>query len=215
MAPYRSDLWADERLANKLAELGGRIFAPSYGGYLTATPSSQQADIGALQELTGVYGGGMTPLGTAWLRELHAALDRRDYDYVLLDSEWANGSLAGTVSDAGFVRVGPLFPPGDQLWTWRRSGNDTPPGLYITPKVDVYVPRERAASAGSIRSRPAASQAAADEHAPRVQIRAGFTRLDARQSTLVVLPAARSAAAPSAGAPAGGTDADSTAGPSG
>ena len=117
MAPYRSDLWADERLANKLAELGGRIFAPSYGGYLRATPSSQQADIGALQELTGVYGGGMTPLGTAWSSELHAALERRQYDYVLLDSEWAYGFLTSTVVDAGYVRVGPLFPPGDQLWT--------------------------------------------------------------------------------------------------
>ena len=158
MAPYRSDLWADERMANKLAELQGSIFAPSYGGYLTVTRSSQQPDIGALQELTGAYGGSMTPQGRQWLAELRAALERRQYDYILLGPESTAFLLNGVILEGGYVRAGPLFPPDDQVWLWRRSGHDVPPGMYITPKADVYVPWERASSpAGQISSRPAES----------------------------------------------------------
>ena len=157
MAPYRSDLWADDRMANKLADLGGSIFAPSYGTYLRGTQSSAQPNIGALLELTGGYGGGMTPQGGQWLGELGNALQQRRYQYVLLDPEATDFFLTTLVRESGYVRAGPLFPVGDQLWTWRRSANDTPAGLFITPKADVYVPRERAPSGGEISSRPLGS----------------------------------------------------------
>ena len=137
MVPYRSDLWADQRLAGSLAALQGAVFAPDFLGYLGDTSNRDQAFLGAAGELVGIYGGGATPEGNAWTNELGQALTQRKYDYVVLEPDSFMYFVKGVVEHGGYVDAGPMFPPDDEFWLWRNGR---------TPKAEIYVPRERLGS---------------------------------------------------------------------
>jgi hypothetical protein len=61
-------------------------------------------------------------------------LQRREFDYVVLDPESPLFIFKGIVDRTGYVDAGPLFPSGDEFWLWRTG---------IEPKAEVYVPAER------------------------------------------------------------------------
>ena len=134
MVPYRSDLWADQRLAGSIGALQGAVFAPDFLGYLGDTPNPDQPFLGAAGELVGIYGGGVTPAGDAWTTDLRQALAQRKYDYVILEPDSFMYFVKGVVESGGYVDAGPMFPPDDEFWLWRNGR---------TPKAEVYVPRER------------------------------------------------------------------------
>jgi hypothetical protein len=127
LVPYRADAWAGERLSEALKTLPGPVFAPSFGGYID-TP---QADPGALGELMGAYGGRLTPEGQQWLQAYGAALAARQYARVVVDPDWPAFFIPDVARDQHYTLVGPLFPPGDEFWSWRGSR---------TPRADVYAP---------------------------------------------------------------------------
>ena len=60
--PYRVDRVADEELAAAIAALPGPVFAPDFGGYTTSAQGQQPLQ-GAIDELFGGFGGGMTAEG--------------------------------------------------------------------------------------------------------------------------------------------------------
>jgi hypothetical protein len=76
------------------------------------------------------------------MSSLGQALHNREYDYVL--TEQGVFFIGGLLESNGYVRVGPLFPPGDQFWLWTSGW---------TLAADLYVPRERL-GAGSPPSPP-------------------------------------------------------------
>jgi 4-amino-4-deoxy-L-arabinose transferase-like glycosyltransferase len=135
--PYRSELWADQRLAASIGALQGAVFAPDFLGYLGDTPNPDQAFLGAAGELVGIYGGKATPAGDAWTTELRQALVQRKYDYVVLDPDSFMYFVKGIIENAGYVDAGPMFGPNDEFWLWRTGR---------IPKAEVYVPRERLGS---------------------------------------------------------------------
>ena len=135
MVPYRSDLWADERLAATLTALPGNLFAPDYDAFVQQRARyTEQPFAGAFAELIGGYGGSGDPESGVLLERLHERLVQREYDYVVLDPDSQWFFFSGAVKSAGYVDVGPLFPPNDEFWLWRTS---------ISPRSELYVPRER------------------------------------------------------------------------
>jgi Glycosyltransferase family 87 len=127
LVPYRSDVWAGERLSAALQVLPGPVFAPSFGGYI----DSPQADPGAVGELMGAYGGPITPEGQQWLQAYGDALAARRYPRVVVDPEFPAFFISDVAKDQHYTLQGPLFPPNDEFWSWRSSR---------TPRADVYAP---------------------------------------------------------------------------
>jgi hypothetical protein len=129
VVPYRSDLWASQRLAATLAALPGPIFAGSYEGFLDQTRDAVAPDLPSVLELQGEQIRPSTPEGEAWSGELANALVTRRFTYVLVDPN-LNSSMVTLIADAyGYVPMGSLFPPGDKYWEWRTGW---------APKIDVY-----------------------------------------------------------------------------
>jgi 4-amino-4-deoxy-L-arabinose transferase-like glycosyltransferase len=135
MVPYRSDLWADDRLASTLASLPGSLFAPDFDAFVgQRADGPPQPYLGSVAELLGGYGGHAVPEGDAWVQTLRDRLSRREYDYVVVDPESQWFFVSGALRDANYADAGPLFPPDDDFWRW---------GGGTAPRSEVYVPRER------------------------------------------------------------------------
>jgi hypothetical protein len=122
VVPYRSDLWAGQRLASTLAALPGPIFAPSYQSYLT-DPTAVAPDLDAITEVTGsTSGGGGTPEGTSnWDAQYGEALQGRRFTYLIVDPDVAAAVVTEVAAAYGYKDIGPLFPPGDVYWAWRTT----------------------------------------------------------------------------------------------
>jgi 4-amino-4-deoxy-L-arabinose transferase-like glycosyltransferase len=140
LAPYRSEAWADERLASALNSLPGTLFAPDFDAYMPESGRPEQPYSGPAAELIGSYGGFMRPEGEVWLESVRQQLQQRAFDHVVLDPESNLFFFKGVVTATDYVDTGPLFPAGDEFWLWRTGR---------IPKAEVYVPRERAPSGAS------------------------------------------------------------------
>lgn len=125
MVPYRSDQQADERLAARLAALPGEIFAPGFDGYVGG--GGEQPHPGAVEEITGGYGGPPTAEGRAWQAALDRGLHDRRFSHIVLAED--DCCLKATVLGSGYVDAGPLFPPGDAFYSLKSRR---------TPEVHLY-----------------------------------------------------------------------------
>jgi hypothetical protein len=136
--PPRSEAWAGDRLVARISQLRGTVLAPDLAEWTRAAGKGDQPPMGAVLEVLGAFSSTDNPVGNAWRAELHAALARRDYDFVLWDPQSDAFFVKSEIDGAGYVNAGPLFPADDEfnLWKTRR-----------TPDVEVYVPAERAATA--------------------------------------------------------------------
>ena len=130
VVPYRSDLWASERLAATLAALPGPILAPSYQSYLT-DPTDLAPDPDAITEIIGsTSGGGGTPEGIKnWDAQYGEALQARRFSYIIVDPDVAAAIITEAAAAYGYKDVGPLFPAGDVYWAWRTGW---------APRAEVY-----------------------------------------------------------------------------
>jgi hypothetical protein len=134
LVPYRSDQWADDRLAARLADLQGEIFAPDLDGYLIASNKGEQPHLGALGELEGAYGGLPTVESDRWHAELNDSLKKRRFRYVVMSEIEPDCCLKRTVLDSGYVDAGSLFPPDDDFFRWKTTLGHTPEEhLYAAP----------------------------------------------------------------------------------
>jgi hypothetical protein len=130
VAPYISDRWADERLAERLAALPGPVFAPDMGGYLRGPGQAEQPLLSALDELLGRYGGQATAEGEFWEAELDRVLQQRRYRSIVLDK--SDCCLKAAVKEHGYADAGPVIPAGDDFYFWRTSR--TPDAeLFVAP----------------------------------------------------------------------------------
>ena len=127
LVPYRSEEWAAERLTAALANLPGELFAPDLDGYVRGTGKGEQPLLGAVVELTGGYGGLITPEGQSWNDALEAALRQKKYSHVVLHQPCCE--MGAALTKAGYVAAGPLFPPGDDYWLW--TNGRTPSDLQV------------------------------------------------------------------------------------
>jgi hypothetical protein len=136
LVPYRSDGWADDRLAATLAKLPGPIFAGSFQGYVRGAPGAVAPDLAAVVELQGEQERPSTPEGEQWSKDLGAALAARRYTYLIVNPD-NDGFIVPQLANAyGYVDIGPLFPPQDVYWAWRTGW---------APKVEVYARPDLAA----------------------------------------------------------------------
>ncbi len=133
--PYLSDQWADERLAARLGQLAGPIFAPDLDGYVRASDNGEQPHNGAVDEITASYGGSVTDAGLRWRQELATALRQHRFRYVVLPAvEEDCCALKTPVLASGYVDAGPLFGPGDDFFRWKTTHGHTPEvHLYAAP----------------------------------------------------------------------------------
>jgi len=137
--PYRSDMWASQRLAATLSELPGPIFAGSYQGFLGGATDAIAPDLAAVNELLGEQVRPGVPEGEAWSQEFMQALLTRRVTYVIIDPDNSNVSVPILTTDYGYVDMGPLFPPSDDFWRWQ-TGWAPKAELYARPDL-VGVPR--------------------------------------------------------------------------
>jgi 4-amino-4-deoxy-L-arabinose transferase-like glycosyltransferase len=129
--PYRLDRVADEELAAAVSALPGPVFAPAFGGYTTSA-QGQQPLMGAVDELTGGFGGSMTAEGIRWRADLDRALKQHYFRYVLLETR--DCCLKDTVVAAGYVEKGALIRQEDNFYSWKAAR--TPEAqLYAAPEV--------------------------------------------------------------------------------
>jgi hypothetical protein len=128
MVPYRLDRLADDELAAAVSALPGPVFAPDFIGYTTAA-QGQQPVLGAVDELIGTFGGGMTAEGTRWQADLDTALRQRRFRYVLLKT--SECCLKARVLAEGYLEHGPLIPQESNFYAWKAAR---------TPEAQVYVP---------------------------------------------------------------------------
>jgi Dolichyl-phosphate-mannose-protein mannosyltransferase len=134
LVPYRSDQWADDRLAARLASLPGEIFAPDLDGYLVGSANAEQPHLAALGELEGFYGGRMTPEGVRWHAELDAALKEHRFSYVVVGEAEGDCCLKKSLLDNGYLDAGPLFGPDDDFFRWKTPTGHTPEEhVYAAP----------------------------------------------------------------------------------
>jgi hypothetical protein len=115
--PYRSDQWADERLATTLASLPERILAVDLDSYLHGHAESDHPMFGPIGEIQGEFGGPGTPEGHALAADIHQRLQAHAYSYVVV---YASGCcLKDELLSAGYRDRGPLFPPDDIFYDWK------------------------------------------------------------------------------------------------
>ncbi|HEV7663845.1 MAG TPA: glycosyltransferase family 39 protein [Chloroflexota bacterium] len=131
--PYRSEQWAAERLAARLADLSGSLYAPELDGYLLGSDKGEQPLLGAAGELLGGYGGMVTDEGARWENDLATAFREQRFDHVVLGKDWCC-EVQDRLGDA-YVSAGPLFPPDDDYWRWTAGRTPT--------ELEVFVPRPR------------------------------------------------------------------------
>jgi 4-amino-4-deoxy-L-arabinose transferase-like glycosyltransferase len=127
--PYRSDMWAGQRLAATLAELPGPIFAGSYQGFLGGATNAVAPDLAAVNEMLGEQVRPGVVQGEQWNDAFAKALLGRVITYVIIDPDNSAVSVPTLTRDYGYVDVGPLFPAGDDYWRWQTGW---------TPKAEVY-----------------------------------------------------------------------------
>ena len=133
-SPLRSDVWASQRLVERIAQLPGPVFGPDVSEFVRLAGKGDQAFGLSTLELFGGFGGTALPESRAWLQAYAQALQERRYGALLLDPDSVESFLAGTARDNGYVDTGPLFPPGDEFYLWRRP---------ITPQPHLWLPQER------------------------------------------------------------------------
>jgi 4-amino-4-deoxy-L-arabinose transferase-like glycosyltransferase len=129
--PYRSDQWADERLAATLAALPGPIFASDLDGYMHGSvDNSVHPMFGPIGELQGAYGGPFTFEGRQLAATVRQGLVAHAYPYVVVYDRVC--CLNDDLAAAGYVDMGPLFPPGDVFYAWK-SWRTPEPELFAAP----------------------------------------------------------------------------------
>lgn len=128
--PLRSDMWAGDRLATRLATLPGPIFAGAYQSYVRGLPDAVAPDLGAVVEILGAQSRPITPEGHQWSDDLARALMSRRFTYVIVNPDIDGFIVPQLASDYGYKDVGPLFPPSDVYWSWKTSW---------APRAEVYV----------------------------------------------------------------------------
>src|SRR5207245_1905789 len=84
-APYRSDIWAGQRLTATLGALPGPIFAGSFQGYLSQAAEAIAPDVAAVNELWGEQVRPPTPEGEKWAGYFVDALKSEQLTYVVID----------------------------------------------------------------------------------------------------------------------------------
>jgi 4-amino-4-deoxy-L-arabinose transferase-like glycosyltransferase len=139
-SPLRSDVSAAERSVTLLTNLPGQVYGPDYAEFLYAAGKGEQASGLSVFELVGGFGGRPLAAWPSWLNAYTAALDRRQFDELVLDPQSVEFFLETEASRHGYVDTGPLVQPGDELNVW---------GSRYTPRPHVWVPRERAPAAQS------------------------------------------------------------------
>jgi hypothetical protein len=134
-SPLRSDVWAGDRLATLLANLPGHVYGPDFTEYLHRAGKGDEAFGLSVLELAGGYGGRPLAPWNGWQSAYDDALDRREFDELVLDPQSVEFFLAADASSHGYVDTGPLVAPDDKLNFW---------GSRFIPQPHVWVPRERA-----------------------------------------------------------------------
>jgi Dolichyl-phosphate-mannose-protein mannosyltransferase len=141
VVPYRSDVWAGDRLTATLSALPGPVFAGSLSAYVADSSGAVEPELGAIYEVMGGYADGkLTPEGSQWLSEYRAALAAQRFTYVLVDPSLSQFFVAGPAKDNGYVDVGPLFPPSDEFFLWRTGWLPQPELLVRKDLVGVPLP---------------------------------------------------------------------------
>jgi hypothetical protein len=118
-----------------LANLPGRIHGPDLTEFVYRAGNGEQAFGLSVLELDGGFGGRPMAPWNDWSRTYDDALDRRESDELVLDPQSVEPFLDSEASGHGYVDIGPLIPPGDDLLRWASR---------YTPGPHVWVPRERA-----------------------------------------------------------------------
>ena len=132
-APYRSDIWAGQRLSATLAQLPGPIFAGSFQGYLAQAPDAIAPDVAAVNEIWGEQVRPPTPEGEKWAGYFVDALRAGSVSYVVVDPENSAIIVPLLTTDYGYLDIGPLFPEGDAYWSWRTPHGPPKPEVYARP----------------------------------------------------------------------------------
>jgi hypothetical protein len=132
-APYRSDIWAGQRLTATLGALPGPIFAGSFQGFLAQAPDAVAPDVAAVNELWGEQVRDPTAEGERWARSFVEALVARHFTYVVIDPENSAIIVPLLTTGNGYVDVGPLFGEGDIYWSWRTGHGPPKPEVYARP----------------------------------------------------------------------------------
>lgn len=129
--PYRSDQWADEHLAAKLASLPVPILAGDLDAYMHGVIESYHPMFGPIGEIQGEFGGPGSAEGRAIAVALRQRLEAHQYRFVVVYDNKAcclNEDLAAS----GYTDLGPLFPPGDVFYEWK-SWRTPEPELFASP----------------------------------------------------------------------------------
>jgi len=133
-APLRSDVWAVDRFVATVAGLQGSVYAPDFPELAYQAGKGESAFGISTLELAGGFGGQPLPENGAWIADYRAALDRRQFDVLLVDPDNVEPFLTREAAASGYVDTGPLFPADDVFNLW---------GSHYAPRAHVWRPSER------------------------------------------------------------------------
>ncbi|MBV9601742.1 MAG: glycosyltransferase family 39 protein [Chloroflexi bacterium] len=133
-SPLRSDVWAVDRFVATVAAMPGAVYAPDFPELTYQAGKGDSAFGISTLELAGGFGGQPLAESGEWIAAYRAALDRRQFDALLLDPDSVEPFLSREAQASGYLDTGPLFQPDDVFNLW---------GSRYAPHAHVWLPAER------------------------------------------------------------------------
>jgi hypothetical protein len=126
--PRQADWIAGQVLVDRLKQTPGAVFFPAHGYLAALAGKTDSAHEVSINELRGVFGGGVTAPGAIFMDELRESLREQKYSLLVLDGRWPIKEIDEYYLEQELMYDSPTV-------FWPKTG-------YLTRPTYIYIPRQ-------------------------------------------------------------------------